>query len=455
MTDPVKAGRGLGPEPILAEFAADLRWSSLPEPVRQRVRDLLLDAIASALAGRRTVGRPAMQRAARAIGGRGRARVIGGGSLSRIGATLLNAYQVTAATVCDVHRPTLCHVTPEVVPAALAAAERRSVDGPTFLAGIAAGLEVTVRVGLATDYPRFRARGWHSPGVVGPFGAAAAVARVLGLDPAATAAAMALAGSQAGGTFAALGTDQVKFHQARGAVSGLLAGLVAAEGFDGARRFLTDEDGGFLTTYASGGQPERLLDGLGSQWQLLGISMRRWPGASSLQPLIEACLAAASSPGFDVRSVRHVIVGLPEAGYHLNGPGGWQDQLAAFQSARYVAAVVLTDRACWLDQFTAPRLADPVVGAFARERVLVEIDPSVAPSGASLRLASAAGPWETRVSQPSGDPASPLSRSQILAKLGAATKGTRLASRVTRLADVVDGLESAAELEPLYEAFSA
>jgi len=60
--------------------------------------------------------------------------VIGGGRLSLAGATLLNGYLVTAVTMCDVHRPTLTHITPEVVPAALAIAER---EGQPFSAGIA------------------------------------------------------------------------------------------------------------------------------------------------------------------------------------------------------------------------------------------------------------------------------------------------------------------------------
>ena len=50
--------------------------------------------------------------------------MIGGDRLSLAGATLLNGYLVTAVTMCDVHRPTLTHITPEVVPPALAIAER-------------------------------------------------------------------------------------------------------------------------------------------------------------------------------------------------------------------------------------------------------------------------------------------------------------------------------------------
>ncbi len=108
--------------------------------------------------------------------------VIGGDRLSLAGATILNGYLVTAVTMCDVHRSTLTHVTPEVIPPALAIAERDGLSGRDLMVAIAAGCEVTTRIGLGIDYPTFRAKGWHGPGVLGPFGAAAAVGRLRRFD---------------------------------------------------------------------------------------------------------------------------------------------------------------------------------------------------------------------------------------------------------------------------------
>src|SRR5262249_35560678 len=105
--------------------------------------------------------------------------VIAGGHLSLVGATLFNGYLITAVTMCDVHRATMTHVTPEIVPPALSIVERDNVSGRDLLVAIAAGCEVTTRIGLGLDYPAFRARGWHGPGIIGPFGAAAAVGSLL------------------------------------------------------------------------------------------------------------------------------------------------------------------------------------------------------------------------------------------------------------------------------------
>lgn len=431
------------PEARLAAFVVGPRPARLPRDVEVRVQHLLLDAIASALAGRQTVEIPAMTAAARALGDDRDTTVIGGGRLSLPGATLLNGYQVTAATVCDVHRPTLCHVTPVVVPPALAIAERERCTGAELVAALAAGFETTVRIGLGTGYPRFRARGWHSPGVVGPFGAAAAVARLLRLDETATRNALGFAGSQAAGTFAGLGSSQVKFHQARAGLSGLLAALVAAEGFDAGQRFLTATDGGLLSTYSDGGDPDRITAGLGERWELMDISMRRWPAASSLQPVIQAVFELIEDPGVDIGRIEHVRIDLPEHAYRLNGSPAWHDQLSAFQSAAYVASVVLLDRACWIQQFSAERIGRPDVAELAREHVGVAADASLPAAGARVTVAVHGG--DTRIAMvtvPSGDPGSPLSEADLRAKLAAATAGTPLEARADRIVELVLTMEA-------------
>ena len=170
------------PTAVLAEFAASLTYEAIPERVRDYCKDLLLDALACAVAGH--AGEETHQLAAlsSALGQSRESTVIGGDRLSLAGATMLNGYLITAVTMCDAHRPTMTHITPEVVPPALAIAERDALSGRELLVALAAGFEVTTRIGIGVDFPEFRARGWHGPGIFGPFGAAAAVGRLLGFD---------------------------------------------------------------------------------------------------------------------------------------------------------------------------------------------------------------------------------------------------------------------------------
>ena len=175
----------------LACFAASVRYEDIPAPAREYAKEILLDTMACAFAGHFGEETDQVARFAKSLATSNESTVIGGDNLSLAGATLLNGYLITAVTMCDIHRSTLTHVTPEVVPPALLIGERDNVSGRDLLVALVAGFEVTTRIGVASDYPAVRKRGYHGPGVFGPFGAAAAVGRLRGLSPEAMARAFA------------------------------------------------------------------------------------------------------------------------------------------------------------------------------------------------------------------------------------------------------------------------
>jgi 2-methylcitrate dehydratase PrpD len=157
-----------------------------------------------------------------------------------------------------------------------------------------------------------RAKGWHGPGVLGPFGAAAAVGRLRKFDTETMAKAFGLAGSQAAGTFAAWGTPTVKFHQCRGALSGLMAALLAEQKFLATREFLTAKDGGLFNTYSNGGRPENVTADLGKRWELEQIALRLWPSASSIQGMNTALFDLIEQHKVDAAKVKKVRVALSQ-----------------------------------------------------------------------------------------------------------------------------------------------
>ncbi len=272
----------------LADQLADLRLESVPSEVREFAEDLLLDAIVCALAADHAEDIEPFARMADVVGGAGETTVIGRAEgESMAAAVMVNGFRITAVTACDVYAPAEMHAMPAVLPPLLAIAEQCGATGASLLRGVIAGLETVVRLANSFDRNEYKERGWHSPGVIGPFGGAAAAASVLGLDADGTAEALAIAGSQAAGTSAARGTPTVKFHQARAALAGATSALLAAEGFTGARRILEAEEGGMLRAYA-GGDPEILTAMWGDRWLLEGISLRLWPGGARVQPTIAA-----------------------------------------------------------------------------------------------------------------------------------------------------------------------
>jgi 2-methylcitrate dehydratase PrpD len=429
----------------LARFAAGLRYEDMPERVRERTKDLLLDALACAVAGWVGEETGQVQALAVALGRSEESSVIGGGRLSPAGATILNGYLITAVTMCDVHRATATHITPVIVPTALSVAERESASGRDLLVALAAGFETTTRIGIGLDYPAFRGRGWHGPGVIGPFGAAAAVGRLLGLGGERMAAAFGLAGSQSAGTYAAWGTPTVKFHQCRGALSGLMAALLAQQGFVATREFLTAADGGLYPTYSGGGHPDRAVERLGDRWELEEVGLRLWPSSAAPQGIITALFELLQQHNLRPEQVDRLRIAVSKSTSDMHGMFPTFDgKFEAMLSAHYIAAITLHDRELWLDQFEPERYNDPRVRQFAAERVEIRPDPAL--TGAQARVEAATTDGRTLAVEcrvPKGAAENPLTREEILDKFRKCARG-RLSDEATRAA-----MEAASSLEDL------
>jgi len=442
---------------VLAQFSATVTYDTIPDRVREYCKNLLLDTLACSLAGHLGEETPQMAALAAGLAQSRESSIIGGDRLSLAGATLLNGYLVTAVTMCDVHRPTLTHVTPEVMPPALAVAERDARSGRDLLVALAAGLETTTRVGLGLDYQAFRARGFHGPGVIGPFGSAAAVGRLLGLPPDTMAAAFGLAGSQAAGTFAAWGTPTVKFHQCRGGLSGLMAALLAQQRFVATRQFLTAPDGGLYNSYSNGGRPEAVTEGLGTRWELEQIALRLWPSATTIQGLITAVFDLVEKHGIGSEQVKTLRVSLGKTAFDMHGGfAHYKGKFEALLSTHYAAAAILHDRELTLAQFEPARYNDPKLVRFAAEQVEVKCDPSLVGTQAVVEAETASGaPLAVRCDTPKGAPENPLTRAEIEAKFRTYAKARLSSARVEDVIRIVTRLEELGSTRALMDALRA
>ena len=399
----------------IAEFAASTKWTDVPAPAQEAVRRLVVDAVGCALLGHSVHDADSFETTVRTFAGDGEVTVIGSANSSAAAACLLNGYLITAATICDVHLATQCHVCPEVLPPAFAIAESTRVSGEELAVAIAVGLETAVRIGIGLGPQTMRKRGWHAPGIIGPLGGAVAGTRVLGGTVAEHVAALGIAGSQAAGTFAQWGTLTVKFHQSRGALSGLMAASLARDGFTSASDVLTSTDGGIFNTYAGGGDAAETQKGLGSRWELERISLRPWPVAAYLQGLAMALQPVLASAPHGAEPAQ-IVVQLSENSYALHGEMPWGSSFSARLSARYVAAVAVLDRALWLDQFSEQRVVDQVVDDLAR-RVKVSSDSTLPACGARVLVTWSNGATTTgEAVQTHGDPDTPISREELTAK---------------------------------------
>src|SRR5688500_5156521 len=428
---------------VLARFAATLSYDRIPERAREYAKDVLLDTLACAVAGHQGEETPQVAALAAGLAQSYESSVIGGDRASLAGATVLNGFLVTAVTMCDVHRPTLTHITPEVVPPALAIAERDNASGRDLLVALAAGFETMTRIGVGWDFPEFRKRGWHGPGVIGPFGAAAAVGRLIALDPEAMARAFGLAGSQAAGTFAAWGTPTVKFHQCRGALSGLMAALLAEQDFVATQEFLTAKDGGLYNTYTNGGKPDAAVAGLGERWELEQIALRLWPSATTIQGVITAMFDLIEQNDIDAAAVRKVRVALGTTGNDMHGIfPRYKGKFEALLSTHYAVAVILHDRELTLSQFEPARYNDAKLKSFAAEKVEVREDASLSGIQTIVEAETTEGRTiKVRCDTPRGSPENRLTRTQIEAKFRTYARGRLPETRIEEIIAAVAQLE--------------
>ncbi len=436
-----------------ARFASELTYDDIPQSARDCSRYLLLDALACALAGYEGEDTPKVARFAAALGQSQESSIIGGGRLNLAGATALNGFLITAVSLCDVYRPTATHLQPVVVPPALAIAEREGASGRDLLVALAAGFETATRIGAGLDYQAFRQRGWHGPGVIGPFGAAAAVGRILGFDADKMAMAFGLAGSQAAGTFAAWGTSSVKFHQFRGALSGLMAALLAEQDFVATRQFLTAPDGGFYPTYCGGGPSDAATAALGVRWELEQIALRPWPTSAANQGIVSALFELIQQHDLRADHVSRLRIHLSKASFDAYAhrrtiSGKWE----ASGSVYYTAAVVLHDRELWMDQFEPGRHNDPGLRRFAMERVELLSDPALTGVQAVVEAETKAGTTLTaRCDSPKGTPENRLTQAEIEAKFRKGAKGRLAPAAVESVLETLSRLEDLKSVRSLME----
>ena len=169
---------------VLGKFVSELSFSDLPQPVVERAKDCIIDMVAVATFGTQFPWSRMVADYARRYGSGGPCSIIGAPD-TRVHApyaALANGV-FTHAFEQDAGRdpPAGAHAEATVLPAVLAACEETNADGKTAITSFVAGCEVMLRIAVASHHSPEKL-GFHSPGLTGPYGAAVAAGRVLGLD---------------------------------------------------------------------------------------------------------------------------------------------------------------------------------------------------------------------------------------------------------------------------------
>jgi 2-methylcitrate dehydratase PrpD len=273
----------------------------------------LLDAIGVGLASAGTAAGAPYLEAARALGGAGRANVLGS-CVTRDAATaaLLNGGLVHGLEFDDTHTASIVHGSAVLAPAALAVAQEEDASGSDLLRVYIVGWEMLVRIGLAAP-GGFQARGFQVTSVGGALVAALQAAELLKLDEDRCVAALGIALSQASGVFECLtnGSSVKSMHPGWAAHAGVVAARLAAAGLTGPQTAL-DGHMGLFNQFSNDGAAaiERFADSLatlGRHWHVAEAAYKFLPCCHYLHPYVEALDQLGAVAAADIRAV-HCLV---------------------------------------------------------------------------------------------------------------------------------------------------
>jgi 2-methylcitrate dehydratase PrpD len=286
----------------LAHFVSTARYEDLPPNIILSAKHLLIDIVGVAIAGWSTnVGRiPACTKLA--LGGVPESTVLGTSEkISRTSAAYANVALGTALEADDTLF-FLGHHGPGVVLPVLAVAEAGGYGGKAVLTAITVGYEISGRLARSSVYVR-RAEDDKievSPVVgtnYGAIAAAAAIANLTGLDPRATASALGIAAYHTtiptSGRMVAPPRPHMKYNAyAAMAEAGVLAVMLASQGFTGDDAILDGDGDGDWFAMAGSLEPKRalLVKELGENWLISSLSYKRYPSCRFTHGAIDLVL---------------------------------------------------------------------------------------------------------------------------------------------------------------------
>ncbi len=272
---------------VFAEYVVDLRYEDLSTEVIEKTKMHFLDTLGNILGAHEMPWSRMVIGIVKQMKGEPQSTVVGEGRYPMMTVALANGAMAHGIDADDSGaRPSWAHPGSCVVPAAYAAAEAERVDGRRLITALLAGYEVGCRVDSAA-YPGLRDRGFHATGVVGTIGAAAAAGKILGLDERHMVNALGLAGTQAAGLdeWLSSGDMSKRLHAGKAAMNGVLAALLAREGYTGPSTIFEGKYG-LLNTHAESYDPGRLTEKLGEEYKILSCKFKPYACCHELCPPI-------------------------------------------------------------------------------------------------------------------------------------------------------------------------
>jgi len=357
----------------LADYAVKEQKSQLSDHVLHHAKRAVIDWYAALLPGSLVAPATVLEQALADDLDRGNARLATGRRATLRTAALINGAASHSVEFDDIYRDAGYHPGSPVISAALAAAQSTGASGETFLRGVIVGYETSTRIGEAVMPSHYKY--WHTTGTVGAFGAAAAVATVLGCNRDQIAHALGTVGSFASGLQQAFRSQCMTkpLHGGHAAEVGALAAMGAAKGLTGALDMLEGEVG-FGAAMSVNPDWTKAVKDLGVDYHITRVTFKNHGCCGHTFAPIDGVLHLQKTHGFTWRDVKRVKIATYKAGTDITNNPDPEGEYQAKFSLQYVIAHALVHGSVRLVAFAPERLLDPNVRAVLA-KVEVTADP--------------------------------------------------------------------------------
>jgi 2-methylcitrate dehydratase PrpD len=356
------------------------------------------------------------------------------------------------------------HPTVPLLPAVLALGQAIHASGAEVLLAYTLGFEVEAKVGLGVN-PRHYDLGWHATSTLGTLGAAAACAKLLGLDVTKTCMALGIAASTAAGLRQNFGTMTKPLHPGQAAMHGVTAAQLAQRGWT-ADADILGAPYGFCQLYAGAGQYDldAIVKRLGNPFELLatGVVIKRYPCCAFTHRALDGILTLVQQHTLSADDVVAVEcrVGRPTAEVLIHSRP--QTGLEGKFSMQYCMAAALLDKRIGLLSFSDEKVRRPAAQQLF-ERVTMTVHPEAQhhdTRGEALPVTVLVTLKDGRrlsaqIQHPKGHPADPLSPAALEEKFEDCAFGVLERPDIRQVIELVQGLEYLGDVGTLMDVLMA
>ncbi|MDH3443168.1 MAG: MmgE/PrpD family protein [Deltaproteobacteria bacterium] len=443
----------------IGHFVRRLELSHVPPDVVKKAKLVFLDTLGIALASSTMEFGTMVLNVVKKLGGAEQSRLIGTPvKVAAVNAVIANGTLAHGLDYDDTLEEAIVHTGCCAAVTALAAGEETGASGQAVLEAAIAGTEVMCKIGLVAP-GKFHARGFHPTALCSTFGAAAAAGKLYGLEPNQWTDAFGLCGSQSSGIieYLADGTWTKRLHPGWSAHGGMIATLLAKEGFRGPAKVFEGTHGFYQSFGGANEYRFEKFSELGSDWETLRLAFKSYPCGSISHPYMDCALKLKRKFNPEPEKIVEVICRTAEGPVHrlwepLTDKQSPVTSYGAKFSLPFSVAVMLVRGRAGLAEFSDESIQDPAVLKLAA-KVHYVLDPTIDYprhfSGHVKIILNDGAVLEENQAHPRGGYEDPLPPQEIEEKFRSNARLALPPEKVERMLDLVRRLEQLPNIKSL------